>query len=351
MDRRVCRIGVAICFASLIWITVDRASAVTISTWNGTGAGDSWGTAMNWDGNQLPTAGDIVLFNDDGSIFTTGLVTNALDVDRTVDGLIYQNTTDKFHTTDLGGFSLTINDLLTANSDFIGTSTVTIENGNLVVGTLVSPADLLVGKRAISGDAYSASLDLSDVGSLIAELSELKVGTATVGSVSGGLKLAVVNEIDANSIIVGDWGDAELHLGQSNTILANEFVVAKGLHDATVDMVSGGTLTLGTMDDRTFLSIGDQDFTSDPPLSASGRVDLTGGTFNAYLDGLIVGRKLSGAGTTTGELLAGAGGLVTVGESDNTANVFVGYSVAGGTAIGTVDFAGSLALLRISMRC
>ena len=127
-------------------------------------------------------------------------------------------------------------------------------------------------------------------------------------------------------------------MGQSNTILANEFVVAKDFSNATVDIASGGTLNLGTMDRRTFLSIADQDINTNSSLN--GRVNLTGGNFNAYLDGLVVGRKFGGPGFTTGELFAGNGGSVTIGDTGNTADMLVGRSVAGGTAIGTVDFGG-----------
>jgi hypothetical protein len=170
-----------------------------------------------------------------------------------------------------------------------------------------------------------------------ANLNQLIVGQSLNSTASGSLKLAEQNTIDAKTIIVGDNAGAELHLGTSNTIAARELTIAKDLSSATVDIAAGGNLNLGSAEQRTMLSIADQNTNTNSSLS--GRLDLTGGSLNAHLADVIVGRKFGGPGNAVGEFLASSG-HVDIGAAGNTASMIIGQSLNGGSTRGTVDLSG-----------
>ncbi len=176
--------------------------------------------------------------------------------------------------------------------------------GQVDIGAPGNTANVIIG-QAVFGGTVRGTVDFSGMQSLHADVNQLIVGQSLSGTATGSLQLAAENTINANSIIVGDNGNANMHLGQSNTIMAHELIVAKDYSSATVDIAAGGQLALGTAEQRTFLSIADQSTNTNSTLN--GRVDLTGGTLDAHLDGLVVGRKFGGPGTTVGELVGGTG--------------------------------------------
>lgn len=207
------------------------------------------------------------------------------------------------------------------------------------IGSEGNTADMIVAQR-IEGDEVTSTVDFSGVGHFEANLDQLLIGDG--GRAFGTVTLGGTSHIDANSIVVGDGGlglgddgRAQLHLGQANVIVANEMVIGRDHSTASVDIVGGGTLDLGTAEKPTFLSIADQ--TTDTNRDLEGALDLTGGSMNAYLSGVVVGRKLGGPGTAVGEWIAGPGGDVTIGNPDARGNVIVGQSVNGGDATGIVD--------------
>ena len=216
-------------------------------------------------------------------------------------------------------------------------------NGHIDIGAEGNTANIIIG-QSVDGGTARGTVDFSGMQSLTANLNQLIVGQSFLGNARGTLILAADNTIDAHSILVGDNAGGTLttlRLGQTNVITTHELIVAKDFSNATIDIINGGSLDLGTAEQRTLLSIADQDINTNSSLN--GRVDLTGGTVNAFLDGLIVGRKFGGPGTTVGELIGGTG-HVDIGAEGNTANVIIGQSVNGGTARGTVDFGGMQSL-------
>jgi len=205
--------------------------------------------------------------------------------------------------------------------------------GDISIGSSGNVADVIVGQGLYGGNVRGTA-DLSGMQSFTANLNQLIVGQSLNSTASGSLKLAEQNTIDAKTIIVGDNAGAELRLGASNTIAARELTIAKDHSSATVDIAAGGHLALGSAEQRTMLSIAEQNTNTNSSLS--GRLDLTGGSLNAHLSDVVVGRKFGGPGNAVGEFLASSG-HVDIGAAGNTASMIIGQSVNGGSARGTVD--------------
>ena len=209
--------------------------------------------------------------------------------------------------------------------------------GQVDIGAVGNTANVIIGQTMAGGTA-SGLVDFGGMQGLTANLNELIVGQGA----SGSLFLTANNTIDARSIFVGRGGTGQLRLGQLNTITARELAIANDHSNATVEIISGGSLNLGTAEQRTLLSVADQNWDG-PNQTKKGRVDLTGSSLNAFLDGLIVGRKTGGDGTTIGELVGGTG-HVDIGAEGNTANVIIGQTTVGGTATGSVNLSGMQSL-------
>lgn len=211
--------------------------------------------------------------------------------------------------------------------------------GTVNLGDAGNSAPLIIG-RAEGGGTGKGTVDFGGLDEFTANVNEFQVGVNSGGtSAIGTFGMAAVNSIDANSIVWGDMGNATVHLGLTNEIVADTVIVGARVSNSTVDIPFGGSLTLGSPSKRAVVSIADQD--KDSSSNHTATVDLTGATFNANLNGLIVGRRIGGgSGNTTGSLHGPSGGIVSIGESGNAAQILVGIGDGGGTGNGTVDFGG-----------
>jgi hypothetical protein len=319
--------------AVLSWAPVQ--SVVGSVTWNGS-AGTDWANAHNWSNNSGPSATDTVFYNDTGSSILPGDVTSVVNVDRTIGGLAFSDSGGHYHTLDLGGHALSVAGSLSFNLDVGSNTTTTLRDGNLLLTSAFGQIN--VG-RAVSGSASSIA-DLSGLSLITANVQDVLIGTSTAGGANGTLTLSPLNHITANTFVVGSNGNGNLTLGHSNTILTPVFTIAKDFSNSSVKIVSGGNLTLGSANQRTNLSIANQNIGTND--GYGGTLDLSGGTFNAYLGDLIVGqRQTGGFGGTLGTLIGGTGGSVDIGAAGNTANIYVGRMLTGNTnATGSVDFSG-----------
>lgn len=330
--------------SAVVWaagLAVAPAGAATVS-WTGAG-GANWATSGNWTPAGGPGTADTANFTDTGSFTLPGEVTSLLNADRTVGGLIFTNGTSKYHTLDLNGRTLTVAGNAHFNTDGSGITTTTLRNGTLVLNGAFSTFNVA---RAVAGSS-NGSADLSGLTALTASVQEWNVGTSAANAAKGTLWLSPSNAVTTGKWNVGvSTGTGEVtgtvHLGLANTVSTAEANIGKERGAATVDIVNGGSLTLGSLATRTNLSIAT--VTALTNSAYSGTLDLTGGTFNGYLSGLTVGTKDNGGfGSATGIFRAGAGGSVDIGAAGNTANVFVGRKVAGNNddkAVGIVDFGG-----------
>ncbi len=320
------------------------AMATTV-TWSGAG-GVSWGTGLNWSNTSGPGIGDSAAFNDTGASVLPGDVTSVLDVSRSIAGLSFNDTAGKFHTLDLNASTLTVTGNITFNLDQSALSTTSIRNGTLNVN---SPFTTFNVGRAASGSSKSI-VDLSGLTALTGTMQDLYVGSSTASTAAGTLTLSHANNnLTLQHIYVGTANSSNdangtLHLGLANTFAASEVDIGKDNGSGTVDIVPGGTLTLGTAGARTLLQLGVEALNSNT--GYTGKVDLAAGTLNAYLSSVTVGQKQGGAdGTAAGVLNAGSGGVIDIGAPGNTADFYVGRQLTGGgKSSGTVDFSGATTL-------
>jgi hypothetical protein len=321
--------------AAAIFACVPIQSAIASVTWTGA-SGTDWANGHNWSNNAGPSPTDTAIFTDTGSSIIPGDTTSVLNIDRIIGGLVFSDTAGHYHTLDLAGHGLDVAGSLSFNLDQGSSTTTTVRNGALLMTNAFG--QLNVG-RAVSGSA-SAIVDLSGLRSIAAHVQDVLIGTSTANGANGTLTLSPLNNISANTFVVGSNGNGNLTLGQSNTILTPQFTIAKDFSNSAVKIVSGGNLMLGSLTQRTNLSIANQNIGTND--GYGGTLDLTGGTFNAFLGDLIVGqRQTGGFGGTLGTLIAGTGGSVDIGAPGNTANVIIGHMLTGNTnATGSVDFSG-----------
>ena len=223
------------------------------------------------------------------------------------------------------------------------------------IGTATHKTDLIVGRRtADTGTTFQGTLDLSGLTTFTAWLDEMLVGTAIGGSGGqqgqprGVVTLAATNVIDAREIYIGEspavglgGSNNRIVLGANNTITADTLVVGgnksaigKG---SLVFGAGGGVLDLGTAGDRVDVYVGRQTVLTGG--WAGGVLDMSGGTFNAYIDQLVVGTKPDIAGGTTDGVVTMADGAVdantiTLGErttAGSSGSVRGTFNLAGGT--------------------
>lgn len=203
-----------------------------------------------------------------------------------------------------------------------GTSTLTVLGGAVSVGTGGEILD--VGRRPNvgipTGKSHAATADFSASSGVTIDVSQLRLGTiegAPSGdsTVKGELKLSTsgTNSITAGSILVSDSSDrgnialSAIRLGSgSNTIATDTFTLGGRKGAGEVTIASGGTLTLtgksgAAVDLDLAMSVDGTGTTG------TGNMNLVGGTFNATIDVLRMGKQNGGGGSATGTLSFDAG--------------------------------------------
>ena len=246
----------------------------------------------------------------------------------------------------------------------IGSSTVTADGGTLDVtgdlkvdafsrvgyngrtATVTAGGDVEIGASGILDIAYNqnensvatnGTLDLSDADSVTLDLDQLRIGYmpgSYMGSTDGTLTLSDTgaNVINATAIAVGDcrggtgpYVHGAIHLGADNTINTDTLHVARQKGKGNIDIAPGGTLTLTGLSGASadlYIGYNDQNTTTD---LSNGNVNLTGGTFNATLDDLVIGYHLypwnhAAVGYGRGKLTFNAGAVTantaTIGSGD-----------------------------------
>ncbi len=212
--------------------------------------------------------------------------------------------------------------------------TLTAGTGTINVGAAGNTASIYIGQNTTSGGTASGSVDFSSLTSLSTNLNTLSIGTSVGGSSVGSLKLASTNTINALGLIVGYSGDGNdsLVLGQSNTILANQFTIGEDFSSGTVSIPDGGSLTLGSTSAPLNLSIAVG--ITNTNNTYGGSLNLTNATLRAYLGNVIIGTKDTQPGNEVG----------TFTISNNPANYISAASVAlgGNQSTGTLNYGGGV---------
>lgn len=234
-----------------------------------------------------------------------------------------------------------------------GDATLTVQGGDVRIGSLDAATDLDVARRTVIAP-LSAELNLAAASSVVLEnLNNLNVGVIVgsgIGATQGTLRLSSAgpNTLRAANILVGDSP------GPNNMALVQRLVLGGGVNDlftdnltiayrksqSIVELPAGGTLNLaGRSTAATNLLLGINDVAGGTGASSLGALDAGAGTFNATLGQLVLGRHSAGAGDGRGTLTMSAG-LVTAAEVLLGQPSFAGVSSAPLNTSGTLHLSG-----------
>ncbi|WFB34969.1 autotransporter-associated beta strand repeat-containing protein [Kiritimatiellota bacterium B12222] len=318
------------------------------SLWTGAGGDDNWTTPGNWDTNASPAGQDVSFGNTDKTGSTT--VNSIVDTDVTVSSLSFLNTgynnasdwqvveigTDQ--TLTLNGSGLTSPGNVLFVGDLTPTPSQTFTRAKITGGgSLVVDAvnDNVLLAKISSNHLGTTELDLTGLGSFTADVANFYVGLGN--RTSNTLKLASTgagtNFITADKLVMGDSdggtgsGMNILELGRNNTLNVDAIMVgAPEVFENDGQTASGKmvfqTLTGGDTPSvvirakdgvgRADLTVAYHDSSQQGYQNLSGEVDFTGGTVDALLGDVLIGRHnaYSGSGHTggaTGTLSMAAG--------------------------------------------
>ncbi|MEZ0273839.1 MAG: beta strand repeat-containing protein, partial [Roseimicrobium sp.] len=237
----------------------------------------------------------------------------------------------------------------------VGRNTTSTLNYNTPGGSLsVGSGSANVVEIGFASSATSVgTLNLSGLQQFTANVGTFSIAGSTNGLANADVILATNNTITASTAFVfgnsnntGLTGSNTLQFGSGTNIVTTPlFQVAVGKASQggnTLTIASGGTLTLnngaGIGSD---LHVG-VNYATGTGTFPVGVMDLTGGTFIATLDDLIIGQKTSGGtiGTGTGTLTIGTNAGNAVTANTVTIGFMSGGSGAPGLSSGTLNFGG-----------
>ena len=342
-----------------------------VFVWNGPGAGaNNWSAGGNWSPAGPPEAFDDAKFYNTGA---TGLavsnINNLVDAGfgRTIASLQYGNNNGNHTIMITAGSTLTVagaNGLIVGTETDNGTaqtvfSTITGPGGTLVINN--PSADLIVRQGTLnSGGSQRATLDMSGLGTFTAALNQVLVGfVGSVNRATGTLYLGKTNTIivtGSPGIGAGDnnsnsGGQNLIYLGQTNAIFADSIMIAMRKATATLRFnpaLANPSALFRASDGASRVStwnIADNSGESNSSSSALGTNDFSGGTVDALVDTLAVGKSQ----TTTG---ANSTGVLTFTSGTFDVNTLqVGFQAASGATsagIGRVNVSGTGAVLVVN---
>jgi hypothetical protein len=339
--------------------------------WNGPGPGaNNWSAAANWSASGPPeTFDDVKFYNQGATALAVSNVNNVVDAGfgGMVASLQYANTNGN-HTTFVDpGSTLT----LAGNKGLIvGTET---DNGTTqtVFSTITGPAgaivmdnptaDLVVRQgTANSGGSQRATLDLSGLGTFTAALDQVMVGcVGPVNRATGTLHLSRTNAITVTGspgLVAGDntsnsGGQNFIYLGQNNAVFADSITIARRKATATLRFnpafanpsvlfrASDGAGRVGAW------NIADNSGESNSSSSALGTNDFSGGTVDALVDTLVIGKSQTTTGASSSGLLAFTSGTLDINSLQIGCQSASGATSAG---VGRVNVAGPGAVLVVN---
>jgi autotransporter-associated beta strand protein len=365
-----------------LFLAMDATGGTITNTWSGGGGDDNWSTAGNWD-IGAPGETSTVFFTPVDAAPDQFTPNNIVESSRTIDSLFYW-TTNSWQTTLIPAGStlsvtgsvtiplragFTTNWVLFCGKDFQDaptTANAAIQGAGSLV---VSNTTALMSVRCYGG---YATLDMSGLNYFEASVKQLTVGAegwtqaALQNRPAGILYLAKTNLLRGFSTTTTPAGSGMplavgenvanagprsfVYLGVSNVMLADFGMVIGGARSLATMQFNPTNEVPGTAFFRNLAGTGRQsewrigdDNTSSTGTSSDGVVDFTGGTVDARVDLIYVGRGLpaNNVGAGTGTLSIG-NGLVDV----NTLRV--GYMrTSGGAASGTVTTIGGATLTNL----
>jgi parallel beta-helix repeat protein len=340
--------------------------------WTGAGTSLDWSDAPNWTnvtsgGFGPPGISNDVVFTNFAVVASSNTVNNILNSDTSVSSITF-NTTNGFHATQISpGSTLTASG---AKGLFVGTETDLGANATVYGSILGTGGTLLFSNvnanftirqgTSASGGTQRGTLDLSGLDTFNANLNQISVGVAgSVVRATGTLELAKVNSITAAAspgILVGDngsnaGGQSRLYLGQDSSIFADSITIARqkanGLMAFNPAFASPSALFRGANGAGRVAAwnIGDNSAQSTSSSSSRGTNDFTGGSVDAMVDTLVVGKSQKTTGADSFGTLTFESGTFDV----NTLEI--GYQAQSGATsagIGTVNVNGLNAVLTVN---
>jgi len=358
-------------------------------TWSGVDAlnnvSTNWSDALNWQLPGAPVAADNVIFNDTAAQSASAYsapgggaadlvpanVNNIVNANFSVSSLTYTNVNNDYQNTFItNGATLTVTNSLafgSSSSDFGSAAkeyvTVSGANGTLTVNNTNSA--LFVGLESAVGQGCQATLDMSGLGTFNATVNTFAIGAIATTSLypSGIAYLAQTNFITAINntannesgadetlaLMVGQTGkssspESYLYLGQQNTINANYIGVGISKQSGEIEFnptwVNPAVTIRGNdgVSPVTVWAIGDALGQTGSSTAPVGTVDFSGGTVNALVTTMYIGRSpnISGGHAVTGTLTFGAG-TISVGT------IYDGYQAFSDTdyGVGTINVNGT----------
>lgn len=347
-----------------ISLIASRAWADT-QIWTGLGGNQNWSTGGNWTNATAATSGtapgsaDDVRFMLFGAAADTNTVNNIVDASLSVATLQFGNTNiattpTNAHTTQIAagqtlsvtgaGTNCVVGSLTDTTNAFVYNKVTGA--GTLNVNNAAATIYVSQGRAVNNNGAQRATLDLTGLDNFTVTAGRIGVGTRNGGGANnvqnstGTLLLARTNLISlslgagtastnlATAASAIDVGEADgnaggvnfLFLGQSNAIFADSICVGKTKSFASLlfhPTFSNPTAyirgTNGVNSRVTFWSIGDMQSSGSSSSQANGTNDFSGGTLDAMVGTLSLGRDRSGgntgAGITRGTLTFTAGTL------------------------------------------
>ena len=361
--------GVNILSATVLLAVSGLTASPGTMVWTGGGTSLNWPVPLNWTNTTAGGAGPPGIANDvvftNLSVTASNVVNNIVNSDTGI-GSLTDNNTNGFHVTQMtAGSTLTIAGskglMVGTESDLGGTAAVyeamTGAGGELAI---TNPgANLIVRQGASAGGSQRATLDLSGLDTFTASLNQVSVGVAGPAvRETGTLELAKVNTVTATGspgILVGDnssnsGGQDYIYLGQDNSIFADTITIGRQKASGTLAFNPGFTNPFalfrgadGVSRVATWL-VGDNSPQSSSSSATHGTVDLSGGTVDALVGTLVIGKSQKTTGVDTTGVLTFAGGTLDV----NTLQAgFQAQSGATSAGIGTLNVNGA-ALLNVN---
>ena len=258
-------------------------------------------------------------------------------------------------TIQLDGGTMTVANGLQVDNLRVGygglSANLTVNGGPVLIGTGTEMLD--IGYRGdVSGGSTVGTVDFSQAASVNIDVAQVRVAQVpTTGGETGGTLILPDTgpvSIRATEISLGDIPSASggllasLQLGGGTTDIAvDHFYVSRRKKSGEVTIEAGGELNLvGRLGAEANLYIGYNDVHTAG--ETTGTMDLTGSTFNAELDNLIVGYHYRPS--VSNEIVRGSGtGVLTFDAGAVSANSVVvgsGHASHDGRGYGTINMNG-----------
>ena len=352
--------------------TLAVYNPTNLFVWTGASGTDlSWSTFGNWSPVGVPGNSSTVLFTNAGTATSATASNNVVTASVTVKSLAYSQTNNIHHTFINPGATLTVSNPAATNLFFIGTdadlgkdaqltNTLSGAGGALVILSTNPYSALVIRQASATAGLHNASLDMSGLDNFNCRVGSIQIGVqGPINRAAGTWLLAKTNAIvlsgAGTALDIGDLGGnggrGILQLGYTNAVSVDAIKVAgqksSGILQFNPDVTNRNPVFYlrGNTNARVALfALGDNSTTSGSGSASTGTVDLSGGTLDAQVDALYVGRSQSapsGLGVATGTWTFTRGTL-------NVNTLEVAYQVAGTnlvTVFGTVNVSGSASLV------